>query len=255
MAGFETHIGFSTVLGVGYGALGYYWGLPVESCLLSAGLCSLSGMLPDLDSDSGVPVRETMSLTAAVVPMLLIERVRELGWSHEIIVLAAAAMYLLVRFGVAALFQRFTVHRGMWHSIPACLTAGFLAFLLVSGYNLDVRLFKAGAVVLGFLSHLVLDEIWSFGIRGGRLQVKKSFGTALKFWGKDSWANFSVYAKLAIAAFLAVGDPWLMHRMGHEVRFGQQTAQEWFEKTLKTAGAQPLPNPPAPNGSDTNWQR
>lgn len=254
MAGFETHIGVSTVLGIGYGATGYYLGLPIESCLLSAGLCSLSGMLPDLDSDSGVPVRETMSLTAAVVPLLLIERVRELGWSHEIIVLTAAAMYLVVRFGVATIFQRFTVHRGMWHSIPACFTAAFLAFLLVSGYNLDVRLFKAGGVFLGFMSHLVLDEIWSFSVRGGRLQVKRSLGTALKFWGKDSWANFSVYAKLAIAAFLAVGDPLLMSRLGREMKVGQQTAQEWFQQKMRTAGVQPLPNT-NPNSENNNWQR
>ena len=35
-----------------------------------------------------------------------------------------AATYLLVRFGVSELFKRITVHRGMYHSIPAMLIAG-----------------------------------------------------------------------------------------------------------------------------------
>ncbi len=238
MAGFQTHITVSSVLGVGYGAAGYYLGLPVESCCLTAALCSLSGMLPDLDSDTGVPVRETMALTSAVVPMLLIERFKQAGLSHETTVLAAVATYLVVRFGIGWLFKKFTVHRGMWHSIPACLIASLLAFLLVSGLNLDIRLYKAGGVALGFLSHLVLDEIWSIGVKGGRLQVKKSLGTALKFWGKDRWPNVATYLGLGLVALLAVGDPVLMSRLGFEMRVGDQTAHQWLEDTMETAGLQ-----------------
>lgn len=245
MAGFETHIGVSTALGIGYGAVGYYLGLPPESCALAAGLCSLSGMIPDLDSDSGTPVRETMTLTAAVVPMLTMERFRQFGWSHETTVLVAAAMYLAVRFGVAELFKRFTVHRGMWHSIPACLIAGLIAFMLVSGVNLDIRLYKAGGVLLGFLSHLVLDEIWSFSLKGGRFQIKKSFGTALKFWGKSRWANVATYAKLAVVSFLAVGDPVMMQQMGYEMRVGDQSAQAWFDQQMRAGAVQPMPPPQA----------
>ena len=68
MADFRTHITTSCVLGVGYGAAGYYYfeQTPTTSAL-AAGLCGLAGMLPDLDSDSGVPVREPMALAAAVV--------------------------------------------------------------------------------------------------------------------------------------------------------------------------------------------
>src|SRR5262245_1818197 len=124
MAGFQTHITTSSVLGVGYGVVGhFYLGLPPATCALAAGLCGLAGMLPDLDSDSGVPVRETMSFAAAIVPMLMIDRFVSMGWSHETIVLAGGAIYFLVRFGVGGLFKRYTVHRGMWHSIPANVTA------------------------------------------------------------------------------------------------------------------------------------
>jgi hypothetical protein len=237
MADYKTHLVTSTVLGVGYGAAGYFYGqLPIETCLLAGGLCSVSGMLPDLDSDSGRPVQEMTGFAAAVVPMLMLDRFRTFGWSHETIALAAAGLYVLIRFGVAELFKRYTVHRGMWHSIPACLVCGLLTFLIVAGQDLGVRLFKSGAVIAGFLSHLVLDELWSFSLRSGRLNIKRSLGTALKFWGRDKWANVSVYAKLVVVAFLAVGDPMLMEHYGYENRFGSQTAQDVIEKALRMAG-------------------
>jgi hypothetical protein len=175
---------------------------------------------------------------AAVIPMLMLERFENFGWSREMMVLAAAGIYAAVRFGVAEVFKRYTVHRGMWHSIPACLACGLLAFLIVAGQDLAIRTFKAGAVSLGFFSHLLLDEIWSFRLRSGRLNIKKSFGTALKFWGNNSYANLSVYAKLAVLGFLAVGDPMLMHQFGYEVKFGTQTAQQVVDRALRLAGVQ-----------------
>ena len=80
MAGFRTHIGVSTALGVGYGAaaanpLGHH----PEAAFLAAGLTAVGGMLPDLDSDSGVPVRELSGLAAAVLPTLLIPRLTAAG--------------------------------------------------------------------------------------------------------------------------------------------------------------------------------
>lgn len=202
MAGFRTHIGTSTLVGIGYGAAGYALGIPPTSCLLAGGLCGLAGMLPDLDSDSGVPVRETMALAAAVIPVLLVRRLERHGLDHESIVLAAAIIYLAVRFGLAEVFKRYTVHRGMWHSVPAMVSVGLVAFLLTTGPDVTVRLFKTGAVMLGFFVHLLLDEIWSIQFRGLRLKFKKSFGTAIKFWGKSTWGNISTYAKLALLAAL-----------------------------------------------------
>jgi hypothetical protein len=239
MAGFKAHITTSTVVGVGYGIGGYFYlQAPLETCVLAGGLCSVSGMLPDLDSDSGTPVREMSCFAAAVVPMLMLERFQTWGMSREMIVVAAALIYLVIRFGLVGLFKRYTVHRGMWHSVPACLTCGLIAFLIVSGDDLTIRIFKAAGVSLGFLSHLLLDELWSLSVRSGRLNIKKSSGTAMKFWGKDNWANFSTYAKLVVLAGLAVGDPMLMAHFGHQPHFGNQTAQQVVDQALNMAGVQ-----------------
>jgi membrane-bound metal-dependent hydrolase YbcI (DUF457 family) len=158
MANFRTHVTVSSLCGVGIAALGAVTlDLPPESCILAGGLCGLAGMLPDLDSDSSVPVRETMAFAAAVVPMLMIDRFQAMGWSHETIVLAGGLLYCGVRFGVSALIKRYTVHRGMWHSLPAAAIFGLLAFLICSCEDMTLRLFKTGAVVLGYMVHLILD--------------------------------------------------------------------------------------------------
>jgi membrane-bound metal-dependent hydrolase YbcI (DUF457 family) len=214
MAGFKTHIATSSTLGAGYACLGAYYGLPIEAALVAGGLCGIGGMLPDIDSDSGVPVRETMGAAAAVTPMLLVDRFQHLGLNYEQMVLAAGATYFFVRFGVAGLLKRYTVHRGMFHSIPALLIFTGLAFLICGSRNLQLRYFKAGGVFIGALSHLVLDEIYSVQWVGGRWRFKSSFGTALKLWGEDPWGNISCYAKLIGVAVLILSEPSIMERYG-----------------------------------------
>src|SRR5947208_12653748 len=66
MASYRGHLAFSTVLGAAYGA-GAIWQfqIPWAPAALGGGLTALGGLLPDLDSDSGVPVRELFGLAAA----------------------------------------------------------------------------------------------------------------------------------------------------------------------------------------------
>jgi membrane-bound metal-dependent hydrolase YbcI (DUF457 family) len=231
MAGFKTHITLSTFLGIGYGAVGYANQVPLSSCLVAGGLCSLAGMLPDLDSDSGVPVREVTALTAALVPALMIPRFVQLGFDREQFVLATAIVYFTVRFGFGDLLKGYTVHRGMWHSLPAAAIAGLATFLLVSGAEMPIRLFKSGAVVLGFLSHLVLDELSSVQVRRGRVRIRNSLGTAIKLWTTHSlWANVSTYGKLAVLVALIVGDPYLMKQLGVQPTEIRDATQQWWEQ-------------------------
>ncbi len=245
MAGFKTHITTSTVIGAGYAVAGHlFLGATVPTSLLAGGLCSVSGMLPDLDSDSGVPVREMTAFSAAVIPMLMMDRFRHLGWSQEMMVFVGGLIYVGIRFGVAEIFKRYTVHRGMWHSIPAAAIVGLLAFMVCSCEDMTFRLFKTGAVVLGFLSHLVLDEIWSVQVRHGRLRFKRSFGTALKFWGRSLWGNISVYAKLVLLILVVMGDPVWMERFGIDPQLLERVARQ-AEPTRPSAQQPPLPQSPA----------
>lgn len=245
MAGFKTHITFSTILGIGYGSTAYFlYDAPIPSCVLAGGLCSVSGMLPDLDSGPGVPLHESMAFAAAVVPVMLLHRFQQLGLSHEMIIIIEAALYLLIRFGGTELLKHFTVHRGMFHSLPAAAIFGEIAYLLSSG-DTNIRLYKAGAVVLGYMSHLFLDEVWSIEWKHG-LHFKSSFGTALKFFGHGWWPNISAYGKLVILTLIILQGPnWIQYyRQQSADSQGTQTAVHqfsipWFSGSASHQSSQP----------------
>lgn len=211
MADFKTHIATSTLVGAAFGSVAYgNYDVPYPTCILAAGLCSVAGMLPDLDSDSGVPLRESLAFAAAVVPMLMLERFARLGWPPEMMVLAGGLAYLCIRFGVGWLLKKFTVHRGMFHSVPAVVIAGQLTALVCGSSRLYVTYFFAAAVMLGFSSHLVLDELWSVQWSRGRWRFKSSFGTALKFWGGGIWPNLAAYAQVGLLSYVMMHDPvWM----------------------------------------------
>src|SRR5215468_3542867 len=107
MASFRGHIAFASVLGGVYGGVGsVMFGLDWGPVLLSAGLTAIGGLMPDLDSDSGVPVRELFSLAAVIAPLLLVKRLHHAGLTPEQILAVLAAVYALVRYGGAAVFKR-----------------------------------------------------------------------------------------------------------------------------------------------------
>lgn len=214
MADFRTHVTTSTVLGAVYGISGHvHWGLPPTTCVVAAGLCGVAGMLPDVDSDTGITQRELMTFLAAVTPMLLLDRLAQLGFDHEQMVLAGGCIYVLIRFGFAEVLRRYTVHRGMWHSIPAAVIAGLIAALLCSHENLAIRLYKVAAVVLGYVIHLLLDELWAMEWSPRGFRFKNSFGTAFKLFSRSWWANISTYGKLCLVAALVYGDPMIMKHL------------------------------------------
>ena len=251
MAGFKTHITTSTVLGVGYTGAGLYMGVPVESSIIAGGLCGIGGMLPDIDSDSGIPFRESMGFAAAIIPILLMSRFQELGLNYEQLVLASGGMYLFVRFGLARLLARYTVHRGMFHSLPAALLFGGVAFLLCKSGSLQIRYFKTGGVLLGVMSHLLLDEIYAVEWHRGRWRFKKSFGTAMKLWGPSLSGNLSVYIKLAIVLLMILGEPMVLEEHG-QLSPVVLKRDAWAQQFV-----QGEPTSPAPQSTDIvppDWQ-
>ena len=206
MAGFKTHVTTSSILGAAYGTSAYVlYDTPWPTCMLAAGLCGVSGMLPDLDSGPGRPLRESVSFTAAVVPLLLIHRWKRFDLAPDTMVLAGALVYILIRFGMGRLLKSLTVHRGMFHSLPALAIVGELTYLICDHENPWTRVYFASAVMLGFASHLILDEIWSIDFRHVRL--KSSFGTAVKFYSDCWWANLFTYVNVVALALLITADP------------------------------------------------
>uniref|UniRef100_A0A7C2NTP3 Metal-dependent hydrolase n=1 Tax=Schlesneria paludicola TaxID=360056 RepID=A0A7C2NTP3_9PLAN len=202
MANFQTHIAVSSALGAGYAwwIHGQY-DIPWPTAAVAGGLCGIAGMMPDLDSDSGIPARETISFAAAIVPMLLFNRLQQYGMSVERMILVGAPIYLFIRFVLGPLLKEFTVHRGMFHSVPAMFIAGMITYLLSDSSPTTLRVLKAAAVSLGYLSHLILDEIWSVEVTLTGSRLKSSSGTAVKFFGSKPSANVMCYGLLLLLAF------------------------------------------------------
>jgi len=207
MASFRGHLAFSATLGITYGALSYWQlGLDWGTAALATAITAVGGMLPDLDSDSGVPVREMFGLAAIFVPLILLRRFARAGLEVEQILVLLAATFVVIRYGAAWLFKRLTVHRGMFHSIPAMLLAGLATFLMYKTDSIRPRLFLAVGITIGFFSHLLLDEICAVDFRGLKPKLNQFAGSALKFASKSYWATGITYLLLALAAGLVVLD-------------------------------------------------
>ena len=140
-------------------------------------LGTLGGLLPDIDSESSIPFRMAFNVLGVVAGFLVILSEGQDYSLAEMIILWSFC-FALVRFGICSLFSRYTDHRGLIHSIPAAALAGLLAVLLFSYLGADAgQAWMAGSfIVLGFLVHLLLDEIYSVDLLGRRL--KRSFGSA-----------------------------------------------------------------------------
>lgn len=211
MAAYREHITVSGTLGLAYafGAV-IMFGFSITQATIAAILTWLAGMLPDMDSQSGKPVRELFGVTAALAPVLLLRHTSRLGISGDRAMLFALILYGAVRYGGALVLGKLTVHRGMFHSIPALLIAAEVAFLTYESDDVRVRVLMGAGVGLGFLSHLVLDEMYSVRWDGKRVKLNRSAGSAMKFFGKNFFANgvalglmmFLTYASLMSSGIL-----------------------------------------------------
>ena len=205
MANFATHIGVAAA-GGGLAAISGWqagWWSAADALPLAA-LVSFGGILPDIDSDHSKAIRLIFNLFAvfAVIAGALMLQTR---LTPGQLVVACGGLYVGVRYLAGAIFKRFTVHRGIWHSL---LASGLCALIATA---LSYRLFAQGAEIawlqglalwLGSVIHLLLDELYSVDLMGGRL--KRSFGTALKLCDLREPGNSVLM--LLLAACLS---PWL----------------------------------------------
>ncbi len=107
------------------------------------------------------------------------------------------------------LFKQFTIHRGVFHSIPAAGIYALSVYLFIGTALPGLeRLVLSSVALAGFLSHLILDEIWSVDFMGARL--KRSFGTALSVWKpKTPATSMAVWSILFVLTLLVVWeDVW-----------------------------------------------
>ena len=228
MADFKTHLSVAGTLS-GAAAIGaVYGGLaePTEALLLFS-MGTIGGILPDIDSDHSIPVNLLFSCLATLGAFFSVFS-RISTYSLVEAILLWAAVFFFVRYPVFELFKRFTVHRGVFHSLTAAVFFCFLcAIVLYDVFALpSVLAWLSGLFILfGYMVHLLLDELYSVDMMGIRL--KKSFGTALKpiSFGNPKASLALIAATLVLYMFVPefasfvqeVGDVKLYHALRHSL--------------------------------------
>ncbi|NWG72904.1 MAG: metal-dependent hydrolase [Parvularculaceae bacterium] len=183
MANFTTHIAVGTLAsGVMATLVMAANVVPPEALFTLAAAGTFGSVLPDIDLKDSRPAMAMFALLGIFLSFVVLFNV---GWRYSIaeMWILWIGTYLVVRYPGHALFHRFTIHRGTWHSL---LAGAFFAMLTAIVYrhvfdSHEAIAWLAGLFMfLGYVVHLVLDEIYSVDIRDVR--VKASFGTALKVY-------------------------------------------------------------------------
>jgi len=201
MANFNTHL--STAI-ISSGML--TWTLQAHSVLSAEAIVPailvgvLGGLIPDIDSDTSKPLFLFFNgLSFLIASIVLLFTFELFAWQQ--LAYLYIGIFVFFRYIVIRFFMYFTVHRGIFHSIPIALLMGILIAIGCTKLGCSDNLAWAYAVLFssGYLIHLCLDEVFSFNLRG--VKFKRSFGTALKLFSFKNSFQYAVLYFLLYAAY------------------------------------------------------
>ena len=203
MANFATHIGVGTIVCGGLATLTLAANVISEESLVAVTLAGVLGsILPDIDLKDSRASRAFFAGLAVFISFCVLF-VNAKNYSIAELWLLWLGSFIVVRYGAEAAFHRFSYHRGIWHSLLAAFFFWFLTAMVfkhVLGRHEGVAWLAGGFMFVGYLTHLVLDELYSVDLMGKRL--KASFGSALKFYDSRNIGDTSLIAVLTVIAFL-----------------------------------------------------
>lgn len=204
MANFTTHIAYGTVQSGVLATLTLAADVVAPENLVTVTLAGVLGsILPDIDLRDSRPGKIMWSGLGVFASFVVLFAFATKYSVVELMVLWLGTL-VAVRYGLHMLFHRLSVHRGVWHSLiaglfMAALTASGLYYIL--GRHEGVAWLGAGFLFLGYLQHLVLDEVYSVDVMNTR--IKQSFGTALKLFDRR-YPAASVAMVAATVAAIAI---------------------------------------------------
>jgi membrane-bound metal-dependent hydrolase YbcI (DUF457 family) len=207
MAGYKAHMAFGMVTAAGWTfivitvSLVSVWFLPLIFVATVVG-----AFLPDLDSDTSAPLKILLiifSVLGSAVAGWIVFNQEDSSWLR----LGGMSAFsgLFIYYGIGGIFKKLTNHRGIFHSIPAVVLSAMLTLTLLNQIDLDlnIKMTVSLGVGLGYLCHLILDELNSTVNLGGIPFIpNKSIGTALKLYSKN-W-------KISLGVYVITG--WLLFR-------------------------------------------
>lgn len=162
---------------------------------------TLGGILPDIDSDNSHSLSilfGVLSFAASIIAVVFMVGHWPITWVWGLCLGLIIATHWIVR----PLFEMFTVHRGVFHSLVAVVLFAVIASAMAFQLGMTAKvswwlgLFIAG----GAFVHLLLDEI--FAVDFMNIEIKRSFGTALKLFDYDNKRTASLVIAVIGACLL-----------------------------------------------------
>lgn len=181
MANFTTHIGVGTIVSGALATVTVAADLVAPENIVAVTLAGVLGsVLPDIDLKDSRPARAMFAGLAVFFSFAVLFSLERKYSIAEMLILWLGTL-LLVRYVAKEVFFHFSYHRGIWHSLLALVFCAFVTALVYSRLlhrDEGVAWLAAGFMGAGFLTHLILDEIYSVDVMDTR--IKTSFGSALK---------------------------------------------------------------------------
>lgn len=182
MANFKTHLQFATVSCGGASTLLMSTStISATDAMLYWVAGTVGGLLPDADSDNSHSlsiVFGILSMLGCVTCVLLTINTWPITW----VWLGCLVTFITINLPLRWVFEQFTVHRGVFHSLLAGAVVALGAGLI--GYRLGLASVQAWWLIsfigFGYVLHLVLDELYSVDFSNAA--IKRSFGSALKLF-------------------------------------------------------------------------
>lgn len=149
---------------------------------------SIGSIIPDVDSDTGTAQDILFTALAFLIIYTLIENFGLNRSGLEIIGLILAGYG--TGFFLRNIFQKYTVHRGIFHSVLAAIFFGLLTVVMtwyIHQVPPMIAWLSGTFMMIGVFIHLILDEIYSVDFMNAEL--KRSFGTAFKLFTYKDWKS------------------------------------------------------------------
>jgi membrane-bound metal-dependent hydrolase YbcI (DUF457 family) len=202
MANFPTHIAVGTVVSGALATVTMAADLVAPENIVAVTLAGVLGsVLPDIDLKDSRPARAMFAGLGVFFSFAVLFSLERKYSIAEMLVLWLGT-FLFVRYIGREIFFRFSYHRGIWHSLLAMAFCAFLTTLIYSHLlrrDEAVAWLAAAFLSAGFLTHLILDEIYSVDVMDTR--IKASFGTALKLVDAKHWGHTTAMAAATALVF------------------------------------------------------
>jgi LexA-binding, inner membrane-associated putative hydrolase len=203
MANFTTHIAVGTVVAGALATLTLAADVVAPENLVAVTMAGVLGsVLPDIDLKDSRPGRAMFAGLAIFFSFAVLFNAATKYSIAELWILWLGTL-VGVRYGLHYIFHRISVHRGVWHSIIAAVFSAIataVVYYHILGRHEGVAWLAAAFMMIGYLTHLILDEMYSVDVMDVR--IKASFGTALKLIDTRHMGASLAMAAAVAAAFM-----------------------------------------------------